>query len=146
MSLKKVLVIAAASFLLSPLAYANVTVRLMSPDNCDSIIGSWAGSGTIKDGWIKCEYSGNGIATGSAEFFNMHIILNKKSGMFCPNDETYDLPGECHNGQLTLKTDSADLKGNLNEAGTEADVTGTVSFDVLGHTITADADVRLKKQ
>lgn len=138
-------------FLCAQAAYANIIVkssRIGAADICSQLPGTWSGSGTVKAGIITCKYHGTATITPGSDTktFNMNVTLERESGI-CPAQETLQLPGSCDNGNIKLQTDDANLGGSINSAGTSADLSGTVSFTVLGSRVTADVDdMDLQKQ
>jgi hypothetical protein len=149
MKIRQLLVLIGIS-LITGTALADIQVQSFTLSNCDNFTGKWSGSGTVKATVIfpiVCQY--NGVATvtpTNSNNYNVHVDLKKTAGI-CPDSEILDLPGSCHNGDIHLQTDKANLHGSMNAAGTEAALAGTVQFSIGGTNITADiTDMNLKKQ
>lgn len=149
MTLKKIFILSMASFFaLSGSAQANITLFSMSPEVCSKLPGHWAGEGRVEVfGIITCKYKGDVTVNNTdSKEFDMKINLSEISGI-CPEAESFDLPAECHNGIITLKTSIADLHGILDADGTTADMSGTVEVEVLGSQHTAQIkNMHLTKQ
>ncbi len=151
MKLRQLIVLTGIT-LLSQAALANITVQsfsLAAGQGCDNFTGKWAGGGTVKATVIfpiTCHYNGIATVVPNQNGYNVHVDLTKDSGI-CPDHESLDLPGTCQNGAIKLQTDSANLHGEMNPAGTEANLAGTVKFNIAGSTVNADiSDMHLKKQ
>ena len=133
-------------------AYADFFASLGGADACSQAVGHWSGGGPVetKNGLLKCNYHGevditNGVQTNTLK---VHVDLRRDGGSdLCPSHETIDLPGTCSNGNLILKTDDADLRGNLNSTG-QAIINGTVNFvvDVIGKVTVLVKEMKLNKQ
>jgi hypothetical protein len=81
--------------------------------------------------------------TGSNSF-SMNVILDYDSGFFlCPKHKEIPLEGSCTDGNITLKTDIAKLEGTVNDAGTSADLHGTVT---IGTTTASVNNLHLDKR
>src|SRR3990167_2734017 len=115
------LAIFSVSLLFSSLVHADIFFYTLSKDNCQNLPGTWNGTGSVSalGGIVHCKYTGVALVTPSSDpySFSMHVDLNKVSGI-CPQKESLNLSGRCDNGVITLKTDAANLSGNLNEIGT----------------------------
>lgn len=151
MKLRQLIVLTGIS-LFTHAAFANITVQsfsLTAGQGCDNFAGKWIGAGTIKATVIfpiVCHYNGVATVAPNGNGYNVHVDLTKDSGI-CPDHESLDLPGTCQNGAINLQTDSADLHGDVNAAGTEANLAGTVKFAIGSSTVKADVtDMHLKKQ
>ncbi len=151
MKLRQLIVLTGIS-LFTHVAFANITVQsfsLTDGQGCENFAGRWVGGGTVKATVIlpiTCHYNGVATVSPSSSGYNVHVDLKKDSGI-CPENESLDLPGTCQNGVINLQTDSANLHGNINSSSTEANLEGTVKFNVAGKTVNADVtDMHLKKQ
>lgn len=140
------LITALSAAFISTTASANITVFTFGgEETCNSLAGNWEGKGTViayldKDKKIKitCEYNGKMVATSTGPgAYNLHADLSETKGI-CPKSESFDIGGTCENGKITLKTDNADLSGDLSADGKSATMSGSVSVDVAGKKINAD--------
>ncbi len=137
--MKKIALISASILIVANVAYADFVANIQSlktlkgEDACDVVAGHWIGGGSItaqKNKDFTCNYGGFvDIANiPQSKTLKVHIDLSFKSGSyFCPPTEAIDLPGTCSNGKIVLKTENADLGGNINSAGNHVDINGTVA-------------------
>jgi hypothetical protein len=133
---------------------ANASVSIHAPTNlgvdfCANLSGTWVGGGTIETDWAACHYKGTAIVSKDpnlATTYNITMDLNRDAGV-CPQHETFELPATCANNTLTVATDNADMTGDVNNTGTEANLNGTI-FVVIGDSrVEARVkDVMLQKQ
>ncbi|MBV9576915.1 MAG: hypothetical protein JO149_09855 [Gammaproteobacteria bacterium] len=117
-----------ALFLLSSSAQANVSIDLGSADACSNIIGSWAGTATLSNPVINCQYNGTGNIGSVDENgnFGLDIHANKISGIFCPNTYADHLAGVCKDGNVSINTGHGDLRGTF--SGATGNANGTLSI------------------
>lgn len=154
MQLKKLAVVFASLSLFSSFAHANILIGSNASGVCSKLPGTWVGDGKVEalSGLVRCDF--HGVATlkkGQTDAsFSMHINLSTSSAG-CQN-ESFDLDGSCNNGNIVLRTDAANLSGNLTADGAHANIKGDVYFEVdvpfVGKE-TVDAkvtDMKLNKQ
>jgi len=130
----------------SATANANVILHSEAGNVCEQISGPWTGTGTVSANLrgikIKCDYSGNAIATSSDPgVFSIDVTLTLISGL-CPSSAHIVSPGTCDSetGTISLQSDEADLTGTLSSDGRSANLTGTVQVPVKGRTLTATVE------
>jgi len=144
----KTILIAGAIFLASG-AQANIIVKASSnADTCANLAGLWTGGGKVSASFIECHYHGTVNATHTAgdHNYNMSVDLHKDDGI-CPDEEKLELPASCNNGVIVLRTDDANLDGSMNAAGNTIDLSGNVTFTVLGSRVKANvSNMRIQKQ
>jgi len=159
MRLKKFLVSVVLNLsLLSTVANADIFLhsdRLAGEDMCAGLAGLWKGNGSVSAKVlginIKCEYYGNAtVRETGLHTYSTDVLFELQSGSnLCPGKEAYTLPGTCdsNTGQITMKSNEADLTGHLENNGKQASLKGTVKIKVKNQTITANANsVVLTKQ
>lgn len=103
--------------LLAVSAYADYSFHLDEPHTCDAIVGSWSGKGRATN-WIvgTCKYNGIGIISSidNAHHFSLHVNAKKDHGGYmCPAHAAEQLDFTCVNGLITIKTDSASMRGTM---------------------------------
>ncbi len=141
--------------LLTQTASADIMLSHFSfaPDqSCSNFAGRWNGVGTIKAKIIfpiVCHYKGVAdvvVSDNNPNAFTVRVDMTKADGV-CPDHEVIQLPGTCENGAIRLQTSRANLHGNINDAGTEASLAGSIIFDVMGKDVNADVeDMQLHRQ
>lgn len=149
MSFKKLILSAMISSLFAGLAHANISVSYPvsfnpSEDVCSHLSGRWNGEGDISADLVfstmHCHYIGTVDVSPSNDKFNLHVAVSSHSPWPCPGSETLDLPATCKNGNVVIKSNKANLHGQMNQPGNAADLTGTINFTVSGNDVTADVD------
>ncbi len=154
--MRKLVLISISVLIFANVAHADFFANLQSSndaDPCSPAIGHWSGGGPVetKNHLVKCNYHGEVDIVNAAQpgAVKVHVDLRRDGGSeLCPSHETEDLPGVCSNGNLILKTNDADFQGSLNSAGTQAVITGSVSFvvDIIGKVTVLVKELKLNKQ
>ncbi len=103
--------------LLAVSAYADYSFHLDDPNTCDAIVGSWSGKGRATHWMVgTCTYQGIGFISSidNAHHFSLHVNAKKEHGSYiCPTHAAEQLYFTCVNGLITIKTDSATMRGTM---------------------------------
>ena len=151
MRLRKLLIGVLVNSCLFSTANADVLFQMSAvpgQDICENLTGPWAGGGTMTAKVIginiKCDYYGNATVTKpSTDSYVVDVVFDLQSGSaVCPGQQAYTLPGTCDSqtGAIVLKTNDVQLHGNIDSAGNQATLQGTVKINIMNRSVTGNVN------